>query len=136
MQQNLIRKALYYNYNYYHSIEVEFNDSNLAQRLHICECFLISETSSVPPVTHVDLAHCLDILRQRLMCTMDIGVFGKVWVRNGTLLRPFVDLNTKHVCRNFDSIRAWAEERQISKDVPEDFIEKPVEGVNILSGIP
>jgi hypothetical protein len=67
---------------------------------------------------------------------MDIGVFGAVWVHNATHLRPFVDFNTKHVCRNFNAIRAWAEERQIPEVVPEDLIEEPGEGVKILDEFP
>src|SRR2546421_10265969 len=39
------------------------------------------KTNPLRPVTHMCLAHCLDILRQRLMCSVDIGVFGAVWVR-------------------------------------------------------
>lgn len=84
----------------------------------------------------MNLAHCLDILRQRLMCDADIGVFGSYWVQNATRPRPFVDFNTKHVCRNFDPIRAWGEERQIPEEVPDDFMEEPGEGVNILQGFP
>ncbi len=84
----------------------------------------------------VHIAHCLDILRQRLMCSTDIGVFGSNWVQNGTHLRPFVDFNTKHVCRNFDPIRAWAEERQIPEEVSDDFMEEPGEDVSILDDFP
>ena len=82
------------------------------------------------------LAHCLDILRQRLMCSVDIGVFGAVWVQNGTHRRSFVDFNTKHVCRNFDAIRDWAAERQIPEVVPGGFLEQPGEGVTILDEFP
>jgi len=67
-------------------------------------------------------AHCLDILRQRLTCSLDIGVFGSVWV-NRTDPHPFVDFNTKHVCRNFDEIRAWAEKNQIEYPLPSDYWE-------------
>jgi Mycotoxin biosynthesis protein UstYa len=70
------------------------------------------------------------------MCDTDIGVFGSYWVQNGTHLRPFVDFNTKHVCRKFEPIRAWAEERQIPEEVPDDFMQKPGAGVNILDDFP
>jgi hypothetical protein len=58
------------------------------------------------------------------MCTVDIGVFGSVWVDKSDP-RPFTDFNTKHTCRNFKQIQAWAKERQ-SEDVeklPDDFWE-------------
>lgn len=67
------------------------------------------------------------MIRQRLMCTVDIGVFGSVWV-NATSPHTFVDFNTKHVCRDFETIRKWAEERQISEDVPGDFFDVPIPG--------
>jgi hypothetical protein len=70
------------------------------------------------------------------MCTVDIGVFGSVWVQNSTHLRPFVDFNTKHMCRNFDAVRHWAEERQIPEHVPRDFMEEPGEEVRVLDEFP
>jgi len=48
------------------------------------------------------------------MCTADFGVFGQLWVKDPPF--PFVDFNTKHKCRNFEAIRAWAEENQIKED--------------------
>lgn len=44
------------------------------------------------------------------MCTADYGVFGQWWVKD---VGPFVDFNTKHKCKNFEDIRAWAEQHQI-----------------------
>jgi hypothetical protein len=71
------------------------------------------------------------------MCFPDIGVFGSVWVRNGTHIRPFVDFNTEHMCMNFDQIREWAQERQIAEEVPPDFMEDPeLEGREILEEFP
>jgi hypothetical protein len=60
---------------------------------------------------------------------MDVGVFGSVWL-NETRLRTWVDFNTKHVCRDFDAIRAWAERNQIPED-EENILEPPGEGVRI-----
>ena len=57
------------------------------------------------------------------MCTMDIGVFGSVWVGNRTDPHPFVDFNTKHTCKNFDEIRAWAQKNQIESPLPADYWE-------------
>jgi Mycotoxin biosynthesis protein UstYa len=77
------------------------------------------------------------------MCNVDIGVFGSVWV-HGKLterslgLRPFVDFNTQHVCRDFDAIRSWAEEHQQPEEPPHDFLEvpQPGDGVKINEGPP
>jgi hypothetical protein len=40
-------------------------------------------------------------------------------------LEAFVDFNTKHKCRNFEAIRAWAEPRQIPEKMPRDFLVPP-----------
>ena len=49
---DLLRKGLYYNYEYYHSRgEGAFGDPEYIQRYHV--------------------SHCLDFLRQRLMCDFD-----------------------------------------------------------------
>ena len=69
-------------------------------------------------------AHCLDILRQQLMCTVDIGVLGQVWWNKDTPT-AFPDFNTQHKCRNFDQIRQWAEEHQAPLDLPPDYLEPP-----------
>jgi hypothetical protein len=65
------------------------------------------------------------------MCTIDIGVFGSVWVGNRSDPHSFLDFNTKHVCRNFEEIREWAEENQLPKNLPKDFWEMPGEDVKV-----
>lgn len=39
---------------------------------------------TLPTLLHIALlilvGHCLDFIRQRLMCSVDVGVFGSVWV--------------------------------------------------------
>jgi hypothetical protein len=48
------------------------------------------------------------------MCTADVSVFGQIWIKN--IGSPFLDNNTKHKCKNFEDIRRWVEERQVSED--------------------
>lgn len=73
------------------------------------------------------------------MCNMDIGVFGSVWVNN-TKPDTFVDFNTKHVCRNFEAIRTWAEDHQMPEPdtFPQDYfdIPKPGDGVKVWDAAP
>jgi hypothetical protein len=70
------------------------------------------------------LAHCLDILRQQLMCTVDVGILGQIWWNKEAPI-AFPDFNTKHKCRNFEDVRKWAEEHQAPAEVPEDYLEPP-----------
>ncbi len=80
-------------------------------------------------------AHCLDIIRQQLMCTVDTGVLGQVWW-NPNWPEAYVDFNTRHRCKNFDAVRQWAEDRQLPESVPSDFLQPPQEGDTIYEHIP
>jgi hypothetical protein len=72
------------------------------------------------------------------MCQVDVGIFGQVWYRTSPDEFPtaFTDFNTDHKCRNYDAIRQWAEERQLPKDAPEDFLDGPAPGAYIYDGVP
>jgi hypothetical protein len=72
------------------------------------------------------------------MCSVDVGVLGQVWFQPGSAEEPeaYVDFNTEHVCRNFEAVRAWAEQHQIPATVPSDFLEPPKEGDRIYHKIP
>lgn len=89
--------------------------------------------------TYTASAHCLDILRQQLMCTVDVGVLGQVWYQPPDQpLQAFVDFNTVHKCRNFDAIRSWAEKHQLpnAEDTPPDFLEPPKDGDRVWHTVP
>ncbi|OJJ45071.1 hypothetical protein ASPZODRAFT_70555 [Penicilliopsis zonata CBS 506.65] len=113
---NLLRQTLHWNYDYYHALgQGAFqNDDTIVQR---------------------HTTHCLDIIRQQLMCTVDIGVLGQVWI-SPDHPTPFVDFNTQHVCRNFDAVREWAEMNQLPGQVPGDFLAPPTEGGRVYAEIP
>ena len=83
----------------------------------------------------MNTAHCLDIIRQQLMCSVDIGVLGQVWVHPENP-EPFVDFNTQHKCRNFEAIRQWAERNQLPETVPQDFLQPPKIEDRVYNEIP
>jgi Mycotoxin biosynthesis protein UstYa len=64
-----------------------------------------------PPLTRVP-AHCLDTVRQVLMCNADTGVLGQVWYDPASP-KAFPDFHTRHKCKNYDEIRKWAEALQV-----------------------
>lgn len=122
MVQNLLRKALHWNYDYYKALgEGAFVNSEYIVRVHT--------------------THCLDIIRQVLMCNPDVGVLGQVWWQPEDEDSPsaFVDFNTVHRCRDYEAVRAWAEANQLP---PEDqvnmsrFYEMPKPGASVLTEIP
>ncbi|KFY37250.1 hypothetical protein V494_04831 [Pseudogymnoascus sp. VKM F-4513 (FW-928)] len=102
---NLLRQALYYNYDYYHALgQGAFSNADHIVKFHV--------------------THCLDILRQQLMCAVDVGVMGQVWTFRKEP-SAFVDFNTEHKCRDYEAVRKWAEERQLPEVVPPDFLVPP-----------
>lgn len=115
---NLLRKSLAWNFQYYQAqgLGPFSNDANILKH-------------------HV--THCLDIIRQQLMCTVDVGVLGQVWYQPPEApLQAFVDFNTIHKCRNFDAIRQWAEDHQLPEVTPADYLEPPQAGDRIWHTVP
>ncbi|EGC43577.1 conserved hypothetical protein [Histoplasma capsulatum var. duboisii H88] len=109
--QNLLRQTSYFNYEYYSKLgDGPFRDSEEMLKTHI--------------------GHCIDILRQRVMCTSDVGIMGQWWVEG---VGPFSNFNTVHKCRNFEEIRKWTEKHQSSR---ENAKARKRPGDIVLPGIP
>ncbi|KAI0073073.1 hypothetical protein K474DRAFT_1603983 [Panus rudis PR-1116 ss-1] len=75
------------------------------------------------------LSHCVDNIRQSLMCASDISLVVWQWVEADQ--RASIMMNTAHSCRNFDRIVDWAKahkrDRHFDMHVHvEDDIEIPV----------
>ncbi|KAI1202570.1 hypothetical protein F5X97DRAFT_213795 [Nemania serpens] len=66
---------------------------------------------------HLD--HCIDALRQFVMCQGDVGVFSFNYPFNDG--DPWPDYSTPHTCRNFETIRQWAVDHTVPRgpDEPE-----------------
>lgn len=65
------------------------------------------------PIVRLHVDHCMDIVRQQLQCSSDVGTFGQRWIqRKGKDLNVFPIFDTVHMCRNFDDILDWARDHQ------------------------
>ncbi|WYZ38119.1 hypothetical protein EsH8_III_000033 [Colletotrichum jinshuiense] len=109
---NLVRKALFYNYDYYKELGTHaFKNEDHIVRLHVY------------------------IVRQVLVCNVDTGVLGQVWANDPPAAFP--DFNTKHKCKNYEAIREWSEKLQAPEpgSVPDDYSAPPHYG-DVLSEIP
>lgn len=111
-----MRKALYFNYDRYKELgENAFMNEEYILRLHVSKC-----TQTNTRIIFYNLssnyveAHCLDTVRQVLMCNVDTGVLGQVWI-DPEHPTAFPDFRTKHVCKNYDDIREWAKRHQVRK---------------------
>lgn len=78
--------------------------------------------------------HCVDALREKLMCGADIGVVPWVWSSSPHhVTQPhFI---RQHQCHDFETVRNWARDRQVERVtqdgefiVPEDAIFTPLFG--------
>ncbi|KAF8907012.1 hypothetical protein CPB84DRAFT_1769237 [Gymnopilus junonius] len=82
------------------------------------ETFDPSFTEAKPEVFRTHLDHCVEILRQNLMCSADVGMITYEWVKGFS--EPYPDFNTKHQCRNFDKILEWGYKQAVH--IPRDHV--------------
>jgi hypothetical protein len=66
---------------------------------------------------NVSLDHCLDMLRQYLMCKSDLTLISSYWINTTWRIKPFPKFATRHQCRNFDDILNWAKEHQMPEEL-------------------
>jgi hypothetical protein len=85
-------------------------------RLHVS----MSHSCPSSPSNANQLAHCLDTIRQVLMCNVDTGVLGQVWT-NPEDPTAFPDFNTKHKCKNYDHVKDWALKLQVRHELAQDY---------------
>ncbi|KAL9945488.1 hypothetical protein D7B24_003272 [Verticillium nonalfalfae] len=114
---NLVRKSLFFNYDYYKALgEHAFENNDKILSHHV--------------------THCLDMIRQVLMCNVDTGVLGQVWA-NQDEPAAFPDFNTRHQCKNYEDVQEWANKLQAppAETVPEDYLEPPRHG-DVIPGTP
>ncbi|MCJ1268850.1 hypothetical protein MMC22_008738 [Lobaria immixta] len=76
-----------------------------------------STKDSIPEMYELHYEHCVDYIRQYLMCKFDTTIMPFNWVRNHQ--NPTPNGNTIHKCVNWDSLQKWLKNRAVP--VPEGF---------------
>lgn len=66
--------------------------------------------------TNASEDHCIEVLRQGVMCRGDISLVTIRWQESNRL--PVADFTAPHECVNFDAINEWARERRINAMQP------------------
>ncbi|KID73865.1 hypothetical protein MAJ_11513, partial [Metarhizium majus ARSEF 297] len=61
--------------------------------------------------------HCIDYIRQTLMCNFDPGIIPYYWVRQHN--QPTPDGNTRHKCVDWDALQSWLKQRAVP--IPDGF---------------
>ena len=70
---------------------------------------LVSDEMSFYPVQNAanlqSIDHCVDLLRQIILCDADVGLIVYHWEGKDRI--PQAKFATEHVCRNYDRINDW-----------------------------
>ncbi|PVI04003.1 hypothetical protein DM02DRAFT_625320 [Periconia macrospinosa] len=69
-----------------------------------------------PYTVKIHLQHCIEILRQNIMCNADVGVIPHQWIT--ATPDPYANFNTWHKCRDLSSVEKWIHENEIP-DTPD-----------------
>ncbi|KJX93188.1 hypothetical protein TI39_contig4372g00002 [Zymoseptoria brevis] len=105
----------------------------LRQNLH----FNHEHYSSVDPlpsghashaVDKAHINHCVDALREKLMCGADIGVVPWVWSSDPHFVTQ-PNFVRQHQCHDFEAVRNWARERQVKKVAREEDLVVPEDAI-------
>jgi hypothetical protein len=73
--------------------------------------------------------HCIDLLRQSIMCQGDINLITLRWGQKQAL--PIGNTSSPHECVNWDGINGWAKERSIERALEPGYIKHPTFGTSI-----
>ncbi|KAH7918723.1 hypothetical protein BV22DRAFT_899365 [Leucogyrophana mollusca] len=99
---NMLRKASWLDY--YESIEPSFQDTPEVVRMHLG--ISTSRLTRLLLITMSPPDHCIEMVRQNVMCNADVTMITWDWVKGRT--SPYPNFNTRHQCRDFEKILDWA----------------------------
>ncbi|PLN76268.1 hypothetical protein BDW42DRAFT_179149 [Aspergillus taichungensis] len=74
---------------------------------------------------HEHMDHCIDSLRQSLMCSADVSTIHWLWDDDDKIYKA--DPRTIHMCRNFDAIRDWAFARRARPNDRTTYVSDPLQ---------
>jgi hypothetical protein len=84
---NMLRKGIFNNYEYYHPNGTDF-------------------------FWHSHMSHCVDAIRNRLMCQPSVELMTYNWVEGQR--KPFPDFTTTGQCWDFEQLQKWQEKHKVS----------------------
>ncbi|PYH93061.1 hypothetical protein BO71DRAFT_283100, partial [Aspergillus ellipticus CBS 707.79] len=65
----------------------------------------LAVTAQFPEAVEEHYEHCVDMLRQKLMCNPDMNFVTWDWVEG--IDGPWANFNTPHVCQDYDALLEW-----------------------------
>ncbi|KAG2127965.1 hypothetical protein DEU56DRAFT_915576 [Suillus clintonianus] len=70
-----------------------------------------------PEVVRMHLDHCIEMIRQTIMCNADVTMITWDWVQGHKI--PYPNFNTRHQCRDYEKILDWASMHAVHIDKSE-----------------
>lgn len=70
---------------------------------------------------HEHMDHCLESLRQELLCSADLNLWTFQWTSHSRV-KPANHVPQQHVCVDWDALHSWMQDRAISWD---DMVDPP-----------
>ncbi|KAG2051345.1 hypothetical protein BDR06DRAFT_1022753 [Suillus hirtellus] len=64
-----------------------------------------------PKDFRIHLDHCIEMLRQNIMCRADVTMLTYDWVEG--VKDPFPNFEIPHRCRNFEKVLSWVDEHRV-----------------------
>jgi hypothetical protein len=77
--------------------------------ISVCILFTAQPTSCLLVCCTSD--HCIEMLRQNIMCHGDVTMLTYDWVEG--VKDPFPNFNIPHRCRNFEKVLNWVDEHRV-----------------------
>jgi hypothetical protein len=126
--RNFLRKSSIWYHEYYKTRSPEFRDSEATTHMHFGTCTSAIPSLSSPNAHSSSIDHCVEMLRQNLMCNADTGLITYRWVEGHNA--PYPNFNTPHKCKNFDALLKIAYKRQVPEGGTKNLL-KPQAGEKI-----
>lgn len=84
----------------------------------------LSEKEHHDQFNHIE--HCLELLRQSLMCNADMSIITLRWGHSQAT--PLANWTFPHTCKSWDAIENWASQRQVERIFEPDWLKHPTLG--------
>ncbi|KAG2127971.1 hypothetical protein DEU56DRAFT_891333 [Suillus clintonianus] len=87
------------------------------------------DSNASPEESRIHLDHCIEMLRQNIMCRGDVTMLTYDWVKGAK--DPFPNFNIPHQCRDFEKVLDWVDEHRVF--VPKSKVVRLEDNVNLPS---
>ncbi|KAG1724441.1 uncharacterized protein EDB91DRAFT_1062835, partial [Suillus paluster] len=81
-----------------------------------------------PEYFRIHLDHCIELLRQYILCHSDVVMISYDWERSDAF---FPNFNVRHQCRDFEKILDWVDEHRVV--IPKSEMVRLEDTVDLLS---